>query len=667
MKINVLDKKVYNRIAAGEVVERPYSVVKELVENSIDAGAKNISISIWNGGKDRVEIEDDGCGIEKEELYKTFLPHATSKIADIKDLDCIETLGFRGEALASIASVAKVTILSKPSTQDFGAKIYSEGGMVSEVEDAPSNNGTKITVDNLFFNTPVRAKFLKTTRAEEGDISNIVSRLVLANPFVSFKYYVDDKLVLQSYGGGLEESIIAVYGANTVRNCFKIQTVKNGIGINGYIGKHDFSKPNRTYQTLIINGRYVINSTVSSAMQNAYQAYLMKRQYPFYVLELNIPTEAVDVNVHPNKTDVRFSNNQIIYGAVYSVVSKVLDGVADAVDIVKNYPDTPFVDVDNIDNKPKFDDNISKNGLLENTVNIKSQNFPKMEKTFFADDFSLSYTKVMDSGATSKTKGEREKEKQLDDIFNENKKYIEELEKKISKKVVSQQDIFAEDNAVLPFKNSALSANNMNVEEYKQDCAQTNMEIESEFVYVGQAMKTYLIFERSGDLYFIDQHAAHERLLFDKLYNDVVNGEVVTQPLLIPFILNLNSIESGYLLARIEYLRQLGFIVEEFGVNTFKITEVPIDVSNISLDKFFSDLLGDNSLRQEKIPEIIREKLCQRACKAAIKAGYDLSKTEIDALMRKLDGNMGLKCPHGRPIAVRITGTEIEKWFKRIV
>ncbi|MBP5193866.1 MAG: ATP-binding protein, partial [Clostridia bacterium] len=227
MKINVLDKKVYNRIAAGEVVERPFSVVKELVENSIDAGAGNIKISIWNGGKDRVEIEDDGCGIEKSELFKALLPHATSKIADICDLDNIMTLGFRGEALASIASVAKVKIVSRPAEQEFGASIFAEGGAIGKAEDAPSEKGTKITVDSLFYNTPVRAKFLKTTRAEEGDITNIVSRLILANPAISFTYYADDKLILQSYGGGDEEALISVYGIGAVRNCFRIETEKN--------------------------------------------------------------------------------------------------------------------------------------------------------------------------------------------------------------------------------------------------------------------------------------------------------------------------------------------------------------------------------------------------------------------------------------------------------
>ena len=665
MKINVLDKKVYNRIAAGEVVERPYSVIKELVENSIDAGAKNITVSVWNGGKDRVEVEDDGCGIEKGEMFKAFLPHATSKISEIADLDDIVTLGFRGEALASIASVAKVTVISKPKEQEFGAKIYAEGGNIGETQDAASKDGTKITVDDLFFNTPVRAKFLKTSRAEEGDITNIVSRLILANPNISFRYFADDKLILQSYGGGAEEALIAVYGANTVRECFRIETEKNGVGISGYVGRHNFSKPNRTYQTLIINGRYVINATVSSAVQNAYQAYLMKRQYPFYVLELKIPTEAVDVNVHPNKTDVRFSNNQVIYGAVYSVVSKVLDGTNDALDIIKTDYATEgkevvFPEVENDENN-------------DNKKIFTPLEFPEDDgKIYIGREYSgvkqkpiMQFSTLMDSGV------ERDEaaEKRVEEIFNENKKYLEESDRRKSERERTEAESvkasFVSEHGrkrggeEKPFDISGKEA--------AETSDQADMGVDYDFIYVGQAFKTYLIFEKNGDLFFIDQHAAHERLLYDALYEKALKKSVASQPLLVPYILNLNSVEDDYFRTRREYIEELGFAVEDFGRNAYKITEVPLELAEISLDAFFNDALTDNSLKQEKIPEVIREKLCQRACKAAIKAGYDLSEGEIRSLIRRMNGDMGLKCPHGRPVAVRITETEIEKWFKRIV
>lgn len=752
MKINILDKSVYNRIAAGEVVERPFSVIKELTENAIDAGAKNIKISIWNGGKDRVEIEDDGCGIEKDELNKALLPHATSKIKDVKDLDSILTLGFRGEALASIASVSKLTIVSKPREQEFGAKIYCEGGVISEVTDYPSNDGTKITVDDLFFNTPVRAKFLKTTRAEEGDITDIVGRLILANPEISFKYYANEKLVLQSFGGGEEEALISVYGTEAVKSCFRIETIKNGIYIKGYIGRHFFTKPNRTYQTLIINGRYVINQTVSSAIHNAYQSYLMKRQYPFFVLSLSLPADAVDVNVHPNKTEVRFNNNQVVYGSLYSVVSKVLDGSNDAINIVKS--DGKELASDNLSNtsiseefllhgeknQEVIDENIAAKITEENKDSNAERNkftppkhigsastSPRRTTVFLGEDFS------------EKTKEDEEREKRAEDTFLANKKFLEELDRKVADKknisdaesrflaaeegktiAVSQseekdEEIIRNCNSNIEsnkifentkenifskasFADSASSENTTdeaviaNEQDVKINVAsnslvektdkqeetiemlniqksvlQSDLGIEKDFVYIGQAFKTYLIFQRGEELYFVDQHAAHERILFDALYDRAVNGQKVTQPLLIPYVLNLNSVESQYFLSRKGYLEEIGFVIDEFGYNCFKITEVPIETADMNLQAFFADFLSDNSLKQEKVPELIREKLCQRACKAAIKAGYDLSKSEIDALLRKMKGNMGLKCPHGRPVAVRITQTEIEKWFKRIV
>ena len=312
-KINVLESNVYNRIAAGEVVDRPYSVVKEFIENSIDAGAKKISVTIERGGKDLISVSDDGDGIERSELPVAFLPHATSKIACADDLDSISTLGVRGEALASIASVAKVTLRSKAKGASGAYEVSCAGGVLSEVTPCALGSGTEITAENLFYNTPVRAKFMRTDKGEEGEITNFIQRFILGNPEIAFTYTVDGKLSLQSYGGGLDEAVAAVYGASVIGNCYKIDAVKHGIRVRGYVGRPDFTKANRTYQSTFVNGRYVTNNTVSSAISNAYASYLMKRQYPFYILFIDVPTEIVDVNVHPNKADVRFENNQDVY------------------------------------------------------------------------------------------------------------------------------------------------------------------------------------------------------------------------------------------------------------------------------------------------------------------------------------------------------------------
>ncbi len=615
-KINLLSSKIYNRIAAGEVVERPYSVVKELVENSLDAGADTISIEIEGGGITSITITDNGGGIEKSELKKALLPHATSKISSLKDLDNICSLGFRGEALASIASVSKILITSKPKEQEFGASIFASGGDMEEIKDCGAVNGTTIRVENLFFNTPVREKFLKSVRSEENEISATVARFILGNPCVSFKYTADGKLVYQSFGDGIESAMACVYGVDVLKECFFVNTNKNGISIKGYIGKHYFTKGNRSFQTTFINGRFVQNQTISSAIMNAYSSYMMKRQYPFYVLSLDLPTEIVDVNVHPNKLDVRFSNNQIIYGALYSVISKVLDGSSEVLNIVTETQKQ----------------HINTNKTKQDYVTHNSDVYPKVTVSAYKDKVVF-----QDVGAKSEISHQGAKAKEpVVDIFLENKAFLESLETK-------KQSL----------------ANNL---------GQSQIKIDRELMVVGQALNTFLILEDGVDLYLIDQHAAHERLLFDKFNDSIISGDIVSQPLLLPFILNVSNEEFDFILQNTNMLNTMGIEIEEFGRNSFKISSVPAFFADMNLQKFFDDVLSDiNSLKLLSINDLLKEKIAQKACKAAIKSGDKLSDFEIETLFGLLKENLGLRCPHGRPIAVKITRTEIDKWFKRIV
>lgn len=618
-KINVLSSKIYNRIAAGEVVERPASVVKELVENSLDAGAKNIRVEIINGGISSIKITDDGCGIEKDDLKKALLPHATSKISKLNDLDNISSLGFRGEALASIASVAKISIVSMTKEQTFGAKIYSEGGDTKEVEDSASMVGTEITVDNLFFNTPVREKFLKSPRSEESEISNIMSKFILGNHGIAFTYVADGKVVYQSFGDGFESAMCCVYGPEVVNNCYFIQTDKNGLEICGYIGKHHFTKGNRSYQTVFVNGRLVQDVTISSAISNAYSSYLMKRQYPFYVLTIGVPTEIVDVNVHPNKLEVRFSNNQIIYGSIYSVISKVLDGRGEAVNIV----------VDKNEKPQEKTNEIIKEYVTHNIVDYKKEQ-PK-EKTVF--------NKVVlnDSGASSIDFNEKfvDNQKPVVDIFAENKAFLEKLAKE---------------------------------KEENQRLLQERVALDKQINFIGQALNTFLFFDDGVDVYVADQHAAHERILFDKFNECVLKQDIVKQPLLIPYVLTVNSLEFDFIMQKKQLFNSFGLEVDEFGGNAFKISTVPAFLAEMNLQKFFDDVLSDiSSLKTITINDLMMEKIAQKACKAAVKSGDKLSSEEIKIILDKLKENIGLKCPHGRPVAIKISRTEIDKWFKRIV
>lgn len=628
-EINLLSSKIYNRIAAGEVVERPFSVVKELVENSIDASSKNISVEISDGGKSVIRVFDDGSGIEKDQLKKALLPHATSKIATLDDLDDITTLGFRGEALASIASVSKITITSKPENQQSGARISAEGGNIGEIIDDASPDGTEIVVRNLFYNTPAREKFLKTDRGEESDISAIMAKFILGNPNVAFKYVADGKVVLQSFGDGLESAMISVYGSGIIKDCFYIDSEKNGIKIKGYIGKQYFSKPNRSYQSSFMNGRYVVNQTISAAVTNAYSSYMMKRQYPFYVLSVELPPETVDVNVHPNKTDVRFSDNRIVYGAIYSVLSKVLDGSGEALNII--------VEKNGINTNDITNDYVTHNGLNQSSSIVKEpKNVKGNEKSLPYENYSYNTFSFCDSGKIDNLSVDSDNSAKPDDIFAENKAYLESLEKK--------------------------------KEELLNKPVQQVVEIETDLRFVGQVLNTFLVFDDGNDIYFVDQHAAHERILFDKFMDQIKSGTIDVQPLLIPYIENVNQEEYTFLLDNIKAFDALGIEISDFGKNSIKISTLPTCFIDMNVKGFLFDVLSDlRGLKSLSIDDILREKIAQKACKAAIKSGDSVSDGEVVIVAEAIKKNMGLKCPHGRPVVVKITRTEIDKWFKRIV
>ena len=658
-KINILDSSIYNRIAAGEVVDRPYSVVKELVENSLDAHAKNITVAIERGGKDLICVTDDGDGIEKSELRAAFLPHATSKIAKVEDLDDIRTLGFRGEAIASIASVSRMRIRSRARGAEEAFELSCAGGTLGEVSPCPLGEGTEIGVENLFYNTPVRERFLRTDKGEEAEISSYVSRFVLGNPQVSFRYYIGGKLALQSFGGGEEEAVAAVYGGAAVSQCYRIDAVKHGIRLHGYLGKPSFTKPNRTYQSVFVNGRYVVNNTIASAIGNAYGGYLMKRQYPFYVLFVDVPPAVVDVNVHPNKADVRFENNQVIYGCIYSVVSAVLDGNAAALDFVVGAKDAAAAgDVSKQEDAPKMaevspSELENRNEIAENAVLHSTVPETDREKELFsfappsrmrggervvfhdsgahpaapaAEKTELPFPEAApaDAGPSASSLGE--------DIFAENKRFLEEQERMAREKAKQQKFVF--ENAV----------------------------------YKGSLFNTYLIYEEGDNAYIIDQHAAHERLIFDRLKAEMEARKVVSQPMLVPYILTLNREEGAFFAEHLATIREIGFDIEEFGGGSFKISAVPLDLQDIDLSAFFADVLAEvGTLRAIKLSELLRDKLAMTACKHAVKGGMLLTDAEQQALFAMLHGDMGLKCPHGRPVAVRMTKAEIEKLFKRIV
>ncbi len=669
-KINILSKAVYNRIAAGEVVDRPYSVVKELIENSLDAKATEIEIYIEKGGKQLIKICDNGTGIERDDLRAAFLPHATSKIAAADDLDKITTLGFRGEALASISAISKAEIVSVTEGNQ-AYKISCEDGKISEIMPAALAKGTEITVRSLFFNTPVRAKFMKPDKKEEVDITSFVTRYVLGNPTVSFKYFADGKLVLQSFGGGLEEAMAQVYGAKTLSECFRIQAEKDGITIRGYIGNQNYFKANKTYQSLFLNGRYIVNNTVSVAVSQAYASYAMKRQYPFYVLFLDLPTEFVDVNVHPSKADVRFVDNNRIFRAVYSVISAVLDGTAAAADFVVTSSRQPVVKSTLPENAQPIDSN-----TVNDLINFASKEENRRTEIKSEDDIKKLIEKYKPEIAVSENK------EQVTASVEQNIKKQNEVHKKSSTNEFRFFNPFASvpidalsseessnvlsvtDDTVPPdfSKNAAYEIENSYFKSKQQKIDLKTLK------FRGTLFNTYLTYEQNDTVYLIDQHAAHERLIYDSLLKKLESREIVCQPLLVPYIFDTNPSEKLFIEEKMPILKEFGFGIAPFGLSAFRIDEVPVDLQEINIKEFFEEILSDiDGLKEIRLDKILKEKLAMAACKHAVKGGMQLTECEIESLMKMIDGNLGLKCPHGRPICVKLLKRDIEKMFKRIV
>ena len=640
--INILDKSIFNRIAAGEVVEKPASVVKELVENSIDAGATNITVEIISGGIKKIRVTDNGCGMDIDNLPKAFLPHATSKISCLDDLDKIGTLGFRGEALSSIASVAKITAMSKVKNNEAGSKIYIEGGEVVEVSEVGCVDGTSISVEDLFYNVPARAKFLRKPKTEESEITNLITRLILANPTKAIKYVVDGKTIYHSTATDLKDAIYTIYGASAIESLIPINYTYQGIiEVEGYIGKPSYTKPNRTYQTVIINGRYISNKTISTAIFNAYEPYIMKSCFPFFVCHVKLPLDKVDVNVHPNKLDVKFENNNLIFGAFYNPISEVLHNLSTQ---VRKFESEEIKE----ENKTIID---------VSTLKQISENEGKQ--------FSINDVNNQTETVTFTSLDDEESEPELKELN------LTEMEQKLNSSLNSYLN-----NSSLNFeaKSSIISENLVNITANEHVFSQADMfedvKVDLNTVkIIGICFNTYIIVENNSSIYFIDQHAGHERLLYDKFKASFENSQLATQTLLVPYIINTNHLESDFMNNNLEIFKNLGFEIESFGINSFKVSSVPVLLKDISLNQFFNNVLKDitTNLNITKA-DILKDYLERTACRSAVKANDILSKSEVQTLLNMLNNsNQVLLCPHGRPIIIEVTSKEIEKWFKRIV
>ena len=634
-KINLLDVEVSNKIAAGEVVERPASVVKELVENSIDAGAKRISVEIKNGGNTYIKITDDGSGMEREDAVVAFLRHATSKIKSEADLDAIYTLGFRGEALSSIGAVSKVDLYTKRAEDMIGTHTVCEGGEIISDDDAGVPNGTSFVVQNLFYNVPARMKFLKKDTTEAGYITDIMTRFILAHPEISFKLISNGKEVLYSSGDGkIINCIYSVYGKDYATAMLEVNYNTEFVKVSGMTGKGSAARPNRNYQSYFVNSRYIKSPMITRAVEEAYKNQIMTGKFPVAVLNIEINPSLIDINVHPTKLEVKFSNESEVYKAVYHAVEDALYRITDIPEIVKK----PVVE-----KREERTSNFVRDTVLPNAqAEIKIPLEPKREP--IPTKVVVKQPKFFENAVYEKTiEGPKEPVKIV----------VPELvrEIKAQEKPIIETEVKAEGKPTI------------------QETTPVTEEKNIEFKLVGQVFDTYIIIERDNEMLMIDQHAAHERLNYEKLKQEAERKKVYSQGLAIGVVAQLSANELAVFSENEEFIKSLGFEAEPYGNNSVIIRSVPVAAANEDICDLFVEIITQLGENKKEIISHKRERLLYTiACKAAIKANWKISEAEQRELAKKVLMLDGINtCPHGRPIMISMSKEEIEKNFKRIV
>ena len=637
-KIAVLDQNTIDKIAAGEVVERPASVVKELVENAVDAGSTAITVEIKDGGISFIRVTDNGGGIPKEQVSLAFLRHATSKIERVEDLLQIASLGFRGEALSSISAVSQMEVITKTQEALTGVRYIIEGGQEKTMEEIGAPCGTTMLVRNLFYNTPARAKFLKTSMTEAGYVSSYMEQLALSHQDISFKYMVNGQTRLHTSGNSnLKDVIYGIYGREITRELVPIEFEASGIKISGFIGKPVIARGNRNFENYYINGRYVKSKLLMKAIEEAYKPYMMQHKYPFVCLHYTIEGESIDVNVHPTKMEVRFQNQSAVYNATYDAISSALGGK----ELI------PQVELEKKITPPK-QQNLTAPEPFE-TVYKQHQNMEKNSsyikeepKTYEPKPYEPKPVGLKPAGGDFALLQET-KQKVSETIPKETTLPEEKGTDTDSQKFPKQMELFEE---------SLLSPK-----------ARLRHRI------IGQLFDTYWLVEYDDKFYIIDQHAAHEKVLYEKLLKEYANKDVLSQMISPAQVISLNLQEDAIMKENMEVFREFGFEISEFGGREYSIHAVPVDLYGSSVQEFFVEILDSLENEHAKQPlELITGKLATAACKAAVKGNNTLSLQEADQLIDQL---LGLEhpyhCPHGRPTIISMTKYELEKKFKRIV
>lgn len=670
MKIQRLDEATANRIAAGEVVERPASVVKELCENAVDAGATAVTVEIEAGGLVHIRVTDNGCGMSAEDLPIAFERHATGKIRSGDSLNAIETLGFRGEALSSIAAVSQVEITSRESGAQVGNRLVLHAGKILDQSECGCPEGTSISVDQLFYNTPARLKFAKGPAAEATQVSDVITRLILANPNLSVRFLNNKKLVLQSPGTGLLDAIRAVYGSDVARQCIPISTAQSGaIRYEGFLGAPEISRQTRSVQTLCVNGRPIRNQALSNAVQKGYGEQLMIGRFPFFVLHLHIPFAAVDVNVHPQKMQVRFTNEEELSAQLCALVAQTWEAYRRSQMGLQTPHET---------NPPAKQD---RAGDACETIEAGGQ-APHEPEEAMAAGAPVQTDSAEKEGAAPLTGGANAPASHTAASTDDGAQSLRgrTLRERIAWMQQHYPPLSTEDDQMhegvtgMDFPEPVNDKNaETQVQETEPEQEQLSFQTErgalgESPIVIGQLFETYILVQSGESLYIIDQHAAHERLTYDAYRQQIANRQVISQELLTTEIIPLTFAEMQAFGSLQELFCSLGFICEPFGPQEIAVRAVPVLMQQVPVVQLFHDILDQSSMGQTVTSfELQRERIIRSACRHSIKAGDRLSQVELQTLVQKLQENEQLTCPHGRPVALKVLRRDLEKGFRRVL
>lgn len=696
-KIQVLDPITIDKIAAGEVIERPASVVKELVENAIDAGATAVVVEIKEGGISFMRITDNGCGIDREDVRSAFLRHSTSKIRSVDDLVHIGSLGFRGEALSSISAVSQVELITKTKDQTFGTLYRIAGGKEEDLEDTGAPDGTTFIIRQLFYNTPARRKFLKTPMTEASHVGDLMTRLALSHPHISFQFINNGQSKLHTSGNGkLKDVIYHIYGREIAANLLNADYESNGIKITGFLGKPVISRGNRNFENYYINGRYAKNNIIARAIEDGYKDFTMQHKYPFVVLHIEIDGEHVDVNVHPTKMELRFNNQQEVYNTIYAAIEQGLHEKQLIPHVEMPEPKAAPVRTEQKVKKPvipppqernldyfmdKMKERVmaeyeerkaSKDSLQKNQESLQNQASDMQQNTAESKKDALQNVK-RESQYISKN---AEQAGMYNVVREEKNVYM--AEKQLSSP--EEANVVPEESSVIPEKSQ--EQNKQNVQQEYTDIAKNTKQMElfednlltreamQKYKVVGQVFETYWLVEYGNNLYIIDQHAAHERVLYEKTLKSMKTREFTSQMISPPIVLTLGMQEAELLETYMDQFTRIGFEIEEFGQDSYAVRAVPDNLFSIAKKDLLMEMidsLSDEITRNLSL-DLIDEKIASMSCKAAVKGNMKLSIQEVDALIGELLSlDNPYHCPHGRPTIIAMTKRELEKKFKRIV